>query len=224
MTKEVEDKTKKNLRAEHDEECGQESSCGAVTADVEVVRVEVDGEGNDDEDSPVGISWKDSKEVFKQDEKKRKEAVDFVRSKRKEKRRKKNEMFVSQKRCRTNELLTKLPDDIVHAVAKKLKVDTNNQRTEKEFVGEVKEKQKSPTKCKKKGKSRDGPKKHGHYKVLVVEDEVKKPKKVQDSAATFLENHLYGNRLHRTSHSSNLTSRCKSSGKMKPAVKFCNKV
>ena len=177
-------------------------------------------EGTDDDDCPVGISWKESQEVFRQDEKNRKEAVDFLRSKEKEKRRKKNEMFLSQKRSRTSEL-TKLPEDIVLAVAKKPKVDIENKKS----VDKVKEKQKSPTKSKRKEKIHDGLlKKQGHYKILVVEDEVKKPKKIQDTAAAFLENHLYGNRLHRTSPSSNLTSQHKSSGTMKPAVKFSSRV
>ena len=115
----------------------------------------------------------------------------------------------------------KLPEDIVLAVAKKPKVDIENKKS----VDKVKEKQKSPTKSKRKEKIHDGLlKKQGHYKILVVEDEVKKPKKIQDTAAAFLENHLYGNRLHRTSPSSNLTSQHKSSGTMKPAVKFSSRV
>ena len=213
MSKKVKKATTKLLPAEDNEE-------GERTEHA----VDNISEGTDDDDCPVGISWKESQEVFRQDEKNRKEAVDFLRLKEKEKRRKKNEMFLSQKRSRTSEL-TKLPEDIVLAVAKKSKVDIENKKTEKESVDKVKEKQKSPTKSKRKEKIHDGLlKKQGHYKILVVEDEVKKPKKIQDTAAAFLENHLYGNRLHRTSPSSNLTSQHKSSGTMKPAVKFSSRV
>ncbi len=59
---------------------------------------------------------------------------------------------------------------------------------------------------------------------VILEDEVNKSKKVQESAAEFLKNHLYGNRIERTSGSKQLTTQSKSSGIIKPAVKFSNKV
>lgn len=222
MTKRGKTKTLEKITSDESGECVNSSSAGPV---VEDAKHEVDEQYTDD-DSPINISWKDSKEVFKQGEKKRKEAVDFVRSKEKEKRRKKNEMFVSQKRRKTDKRtdeLTKLPQHIVLAVTKKPKVDTNNTRKEKPLVKKRKPEEKLPKKRKRTDKREDRLKKQEHYKVLVVKDEVKKPKKVQDSAVKFLENHLYGNRIYRVSPSSNLTSQCKSFGVMKPALKFKSK-
>ena len=164
-------------------------------------------------DAPEGVSWKDSKAVFQQTEKDRNDAVSFARSADKAKRRKKNEMFVSQKEAKRK--LSKLPEDIVlQAIAKKAK---HEDKTEKEKSKKIKR----GTAC----KSTKSKKKTEEYcNVVVLKKEVNRSKKIQESAAEFLKNHLYGNRLERTSGSKQLTMQSKSSGIIKPAVKFSNKV
>ena len=168
---------------------------------------------SDDSDAPVGVSWKDSKAVFQQDEKKRNDAVNFARSVDKAKRRKKNEMFVSQKEAKRK--LTKLPEDIVQAVAKKPK---------QVEVDKIEKENKKLERRKARKKSNEESKTEEYCHVVILEEEVNKSKKVQESAAEFLKNHLYGNRLQRTSGSKQLTMQSKSSGVIKPAVKFSNKV
>ena len=168
---------------------------------------------SDDSDAPVGVSWKDSKVVFKQKEKNRNDAVKFARSADKAKRRKKNEMFVSQKEIKRK--LVRLPDDIVQAVTKKQKqfetIEFEEDKNKKLKRRKLKKKRE------KKNKETDD-----HFNVVILQDEVIKSKKVHDSAAEFLKTHFYGDRLHRTSGSKQLTMQSKSYGVMKPAVKFCS--
>ena len=168
---------------------------------------------SDVSDAPEGVSWKESKALFQQNEKDRNDAVNFARSADKAKRRKKNEMFVSQKE--TKRKPSKLPEDIVlQAIAKKAK---HLDKMEKENSKKIKRRTAS--------KSKKSKKKTGEYcNIVVVQKEVNKSKKVQESAAEFLKNHLYGNRLKRTSGSKQLTMQSKSCGIIKPAVKFCHKV
>ena len=167
---------------------------------------------SDVSDAPEGVSWKDSKVVFQQSEKDRNDAVSFARSADKAKRRKKNEMFVSQKE--TKRKSSKLPEDIVlQAIAKKAKhVD----KIEKENSKKIKRTASKSKKSKKKTEE--------YCNVVILQKEVNKSKKVRESAAEFLKNHLYGNRLERTSGSKQLTMQSKSSGIIKPAVKFRHKV
>ncbi len=106
-----------------------------------------DNQQSNDNDAPVGVSWKDSKAVFQQSEKNRNDAVNFVRSTDKAKRRKKNEMFVSQKEAKRK--LTKLPEDIIQAVAKKPKQEEVN-KIEEENSKKVKRRKASKNSQKKK--------------------------------------------------------------------------
>jgi hypothetical protein len=165
-------------------------------------------------DAPEGVSWKDSKAVFQQSEKDRNDAVNFARSTERAKRRKKNDMLVSQKKAKRK--LTKLPEDIVQAVVKKAK---HVEMDEIKIDSTKKVERRKATKSK---KSKRKAEEHCH--VVILKEEVNKSKKVQESAAEFLKNHLYGNRLERTSGTNNLTMQSKNSGILKPAVKFSNKV
>ena len=172
---------------------------------------------SDDSDVPVGVSWQDSKSAFEQDEKNRKNAVKFARSLDKAKRRKKNEMFISQKEAKRK--LTKLPEEIVQEVVKKPK------RAEPDEIekGHIRKREKRRTrKVNKKKKESNREEEYCH--VVILDQEVNKCKKIQESAAEFLTNHFYGNRLQRTSASKQLTMQSKSSGAAKPSLKFSNKV
>ena len=169
---------------------------------------------SDDSDIPVNVSWKDSKSVFEQDEKNRNNAVKFARSVDKAKRRKKNEMFISQKEAKRK--LTKLPEDIVQAVVKKAKPVEPGQIEEQDT------KKRQRKKASKKNKKESSKEEYCH--VVILDEEVNQYKKVQESAAEFLTNHFYGNRLQRTSGSKQLTMQSKSCGAVKPSVKFSNKV
>ena len=169
---------------------------------------------SDDSDIPVNVSWKDSKSVFEQDEKNRNNAVKFARSVDKAKRRKKNEMFISQKEAKRK--LTKLPEDIVQAVVKKAKPVEPGQIEEQDT------KKRQRKKASKKNKKESSKEEYCH--VVILDEEVNQYKKVQESAAEFLTNHFYGNRLQRTSGSKQLTMQSKSRGAVKPSVKFSNKV
>lgn len=170
---------------------------------------------SDDSDVPVDVSWKDSKSVFEQDEKNRNNAVKFARSVDKAKRRKKNEMFISQKEAKRK--LTKLPEDIVQAVVKKLKPEPDQIQEE-----DIKKRERKKASKINKNKRERNRKEYSH--VVILDEEVNKYKKVQESAAEFLTNHFYGNRLQRTSGSKQLTMQSKSSGAVKPSFKFSNKV
>ena len=171
---------------------------------------------SDDSDIPVNVSWKDSKSVFEQDEKNRNNAVKFARSVDKAKRRKKNEMFISQKEAKRK--LTKLPEDIVQAVVKKAKPVEPGQIEEEDT------KKRQRKKASKKNKNKKESSKEEYCHVVILDEEVNQYKKVQESAAEFLTNHFYGNRLQRTSGSKQLTMQSKSYGAVKPSVKFSNKV
>ena len=167
-----------------------------------------------EDDAPVGVSWKESKDAFNKQEKQRKESVDYIRSKEREKRRKKNEMYVAQKRIKTSKTvfeLTKLPDDIVQTVA--MNVEKSKDENKPDELGKKAKKKRKKSSQKKANKEK-------YCDVVVVKDEVNKPKKIQDGASKFLENHLYGDRIQRTSTVSNLTLQSKSFGLMKPALKF----
>ena len=206
---------KKSFQVESSDEMSSENVNyeGSDSEDL-VTEDDSDNQQSNDNDAPVGVSWKDSKAVFQQSEKNRNDAVNFVRSTDKAKRRKKNEMFVSQKEAKRK--LTKLPEDIIQAVAKKPK---------QEEVKKIEEENSKKVKRRKANKNSQKKETEEYCHVVVIlEDEVNKSKKVQESAAEFLKNHLYGNRIERTSGSKQLTMQSKSSGIIKPAVKFSNKV
>ncbi|XP_028412762.1 bud site selection protein 21-like [Dendronephthya gigantea] len=172
---------------------------------------------SDDSDAPVGLSWKDSKAVFEQDKRDRNNAINYARSVDKARRRKKNEIFVAQKEAKWK--LTKLPDDIIEAVANKPKqIELDKIEEEREKLKRKKAIKHSNTKRNKKKLAREE-----NCHVVILEDEVIKSKKVQETAAEFLRNHFYGDRLVRTSGPRQLTMESKSSGVVKPAVKFNNK-
>lgn len=178
---------------------------------------EAEGWPSDDSDAPVGLSWKDSKAVFEQGKKDRNNAINFARSVDKARRRKKNEIFVAQKEAKRK--ITKLPDDIVKAVFGK----SNQEDVDESEEGRRKLQRRKANKYSntKKNKKKIGREENCH--VVTLEEEVIKSKKVQETAAEFLRNHFYGNRLVRTSGSRQLTMQTKSTGIIKPAVKFNSK-
>ena len=171
-----------------------------------------------EDDSPEDVSWKVSKENAIQERAREKDAQ--MDNKRKEKliRIGRNDRLREQKERKREREYSRLPMEILQQVVKqqeshKLEVETGTEggdhvtfasSSEEEEDGDANTEENSAV------------------KVVVIPKEIRKPKKIQQSASLFLQGHLFGDRLQRISATSDL-DRSKRNDVYEPASKFCKK-
>jgi len=186
------------------------------------------GANDEDEDIPEDISWKSSKETAIRERTLEKEIVLDAKRKEKQSRIERNERLLEQKERKRAREYSRLPMDVLQQVAKRQKSqknedlvpqsvdqDTGNHMTfDSSSEGEQDDQEEEVPKV-----NEEIP----EIKVLVLPQEVKKPKRIQQSASLFLKEQLFGGRIQRISPSmdSDHTRKYKT---IAPALKFSKKL
>lgn len=182
-------------------------------------KVSVDDEAADD--SPEDVSWKVGKENAIQERAREKEAQIDKKRKEKQVRIERNERLREQKERKREREYSRLPVEVLQQVVKqqesqKLEDETSTDRKGGDHVTfassseEEEEDEDANTE------------ENLAVKVVVIPKEIRKPKKIQQSANSFLQEHLFGDRLQRISAISDL-DRSKKKDIYEPASKFCKK-
>lgn len=180
--------------------------------------VSADDEAADD--SPEDVSWKVGKENAIQERAREKEAQMDKKRKEKQVRIERNERLREQKERKREREYSRLPVEVLQQVAKqqesqKLEDETRTDRKGGDHVtfassSEEEDDEDANTE------------ENLAVKVVVIPKEIRKPKKIQQSANSFLQEHLFGDRLQRISAISDL-DRSKKKDVYEPASKFCKK-
>ena len=180
--------------------------------------VSADDEAADD--SPEDVSWKVGKENAIQERAREKEAQMDKKRKEKQVRIERNERLREQKERKREREYSRLPVEVLQQVAKqqesqKLEDETRTDRKGGDHVtfassSEEEDDEDANTE------------ENLAVKVVVISKEIRKPKKIQQSANSFLQEHLFGDRLQRISAISDL-DRSKKRDVYEPASKFCKK-
>ncbi|KAL9963527.1 hypothetical protein ACROYT_G027042 [Oculina patagonica] len=182
---------------------------------------EVDDDGDD---APEDVSWKSSKESAIRERTLEKEIALDAKRKEKQTRIERNERLREQKERKRAREYSRLPMEVLQEVAKRQKsqnnedvlsqsVDTGNHVT---FDSSSEDDQ---------DEKEEGPEVNDEtpeIKVLVLPREVKKPKKIQQSASLFLREQLFGDRIQRISPSKD-SDRTRKYKTIAPALKFSKK-
>lgn len=179
---------------------------------------------DEDDDIPEDISWKSSKEIAIRERTLEKEIILDAKRKEKQSRIERNERLLEQKERKRAREYSRLPMDVLQQVAKRQKkneelvsqsADTGNHVT---FDSSSEDEQDD--------QEEEGPEVNEEIpeiKVLVLPREVKKPRRIQQSASLFLREQLFGDRIQRISPSKN--SDCTRKYKtIAPALKFSKKL
>ena len=177
------------------------------------------------EDVPEDVSWKSSKETAIRERTLEKEIILDAKRKEKQSRIERNKRLLEQKERKRAREYSRLPMDVLQQVAKRQKSqksedlvpqsvdnDTGNHMT---FDSSNEDDQEE-----------EGPEVNEEIpeiKVLVLPREVKKPKRIQQSASLFLREQLYGDRIRRISPSKD-SDRTRKYKTMAPALKFSKKL
>ena len=172
------------------------------------------------DDSPKDVSWKVGKETAIQERAREKEAQMDKKRKEKQVRIERNERLREQKERKREREYSRLPVEVLQQVAKqqesqKLEDETRTDRKGGDHVtfassSEEEDDEDANTE------------ENLAVKVVVIPKEIRKPKKIQQSANSFLQEHLFGDRLQRISAISDL-DRSKKKDVYEPASKFCKK-
>ncbi|XP_067040973.1 transcriptional regulator ATRX homolog [Acropora muricata] len=172
------------------------------------------------DDSPEDVSWKVGKETAIQERAREKEAQMDKKRKEKQVRIERNERLREQKERKREREYSRLPVEVLQQVAKqqesqKLEDETRTDRKGGDHVtfassSEEEDDEDANTE------------ENLAVKVVVIPKEIRKPKKIQQSANSFLQEHLFGDRLQRISAISDL-DRSKKKDVYEPASKFCKK-
>lgn len=180
--------------------------------------VSADDEAADD--SPEDVSWKVGKENAIQERAREKEAQMDKKRKEKQVRIERNERLREQKERKREREYSRLPVEVLQQVAKqqesqKLEDETRTDRKGGDHV--------TFTSSSEEEDDEDANTEENlAVKVVVIPKEIRKPKKIQQSANSFLQEHLFGDRLQRISAISDL-DRSKKKDVYEPASKFCKK-
>lgn len=179
---------------------------------------------DEDDDIPEDVSWESSKEIAIRERTLEKEIILDAKRKEKQSRIERNERLLEQKERKRAREYSRLPMDVLQQVAKRQKkneelvsqsADTGNHVT---FDSSSEDEQDD--------EEEEGPEVNEEIpeiKVLVLPREVKKPRRIQQSASLFLREQLFGDRIQRISPSKN--SDCTRKYKtIAPALKFSKKL
>jgi len=177
---------------------------------------------DEDEDVPEDILWKSSKETAIRELKLEKKIILDVKRKEKQSRIERNERLLEQKERKRAREYSRLPIDVLQQVAKRQKSlvpqsvdhDTGNHMTFDSSSEDEHDDQEGARGLPEVNEEIPG------IKVLVLPREVRKPKRIQQSASLFLREQLFGDRIQRISPSDGT----RSSKTIAPARKFSKKL
>lgn len=179
---------------------------------------------DEDDDIPEDVSWKSSKEIAIRERTLEKEIILDAKRKEKQSRIERNERLLEQKERKRAREYSRLPMDVLQQVAKRQKkneelvsqsADTGNHVT---FDSSSEDEQDD--------QEEEGPEVNEEIpeiKVLVLPREVKKSRRIQQSASLFLREQLFGDRIQRISPSRN-SDRIRKYKTIAPALKFSKKL
>ena len=180
-----------------------------------------DVEEDEDDDVPEDVSWKASKESVIRERIREKEVRLDIKRKEKQMRIERNERLQEQKERKRAREYSRLPVEVLQQIAKQQESQademvvtptvtgdhlTFDSSSEDEQEDETEDIEETPP-----------------IKVLVLPRETKKPKKIQESASLFLQQHLFGDRIQRISATNDSDWKQKQKSKFRPATKFSKK-
>ena len=181
--------------------------------------------GGEEVDAPEAVSWSASKDAVLRDIEKEKESIKSTKEREKQFRIQREERSRKLKAAKKAKELSRLPEEVLQKVAGQLKEDNvgfdaggpDRDREHLTFDSDA-EDNLEPTG----GSVSTSNFSHDGISVVVLPKETRKPKKIEASAAAFLQQQLYGDRIPRLSTMKALSLKRKSCSR-KPAVKFAKK-
>lgn len=185
---------------------------------------------DEDDDIPEDVSWKSSKETAIRERTLEKEIILDAKRKEKQSRIERNERLLEQKERKRAREYARLPMDILQQVNKRQKSQKNEDLVPQSLVNDHNTGNHmtfdSSSEDEQDDEEEEVPEVNEEIpeiKVLVLPREVKKPKRVQESASLFLREQLFGDRIQRIppSKDSDRTRKYKTIG---PALKFSKKL
>ena len=176
-------------------------------------------EEDEDDDVPEDVSWKASKESVIQERTREKEVRLDIKRKEKQMRIERNERLQEQKERKRAREYSRLPVEVLQQVAKQQESQADEMVVTQTgdhvtFDSSSEDEQEDET---------DDIEETPPIKVLVLPRETKKPKKIQESASLFLQQHLFGDRIQRISATNDSDWKRKQKSKFRPATKFSKK-
>lgn len=181
---------------------------------------------DEDDDIPEDISWKSSKEIAIRERTLEKETILDAKRKEKQSRIERNERLLEQKERKRAREYSRLPMDVLQQVAKRQKSQKNEELVSQSADTGNHVTFDSSSEDEQDDQEEEGPEVNEEIpeiKVLVLPREVKKPRRIQQSASLFLREQLFGDRIQRISPSKN--SDCTRKYKtIAPALKFSKKL
>lgn len=181
---------------------------------------------DEDVDIPEDISWKSSKEIAIRERTLEKETILDAKRKEKQSRIERNERLLEQKERKRAREYSRLPMDVLQQVAKRQKSQKNEELVSQSADTGNHVTFDSSSEDEQDDEEEEGPEVNEEIpeiKVLVLPREVKKPRRIQQSASLFLREQLFGDRIQRISPSKN--SDCTRKYKtIAPALKFSKKL
>ena len=185
------------------------------------------GANDEDEDIPEDISWKSSKETAIRERTLEKEVILDAKRKEKQSRIERNERLLEQKERKRAREYSRLPMDVLQQVAKRQKSQKNEDlvpqsvdHTGNHMTFDSSSEDEQDDQEEEIPEVNEG---IPEIKVLVLPREVKKPKKIQQSARLFLREQLFGDRIQRISPSMD-SDRTRKYKTIAPALKFSKKL
>lgn len=181
---------------------------------------------DEDDDIPEDVSWESSKEIAIRERTLEKETILDAKRKEKQSRIERNERLLEQKERKRAREYSRLPMDVLQQVAKRQKSQKNEELVSQSADTGNHVTFDSSSEDEQDDEEEEGPEVNEEIpeiKVLVLPREVKKPRRIQQSASLFLREQLFGDRIQRISPSKN--SDCTRKYKtIAPALKFSKKL
>lgn len=181
---------------------------------------------DEDDDIPEDVSWESSKEIAIRERTLEKETILDAKRKEKQSRIERNERLLEQKERKRAREYSRLPMDVLQQVAKRQKSQKNEELVSQSADTGNHVTFDSSSEDEQDDQEEERPEVNeeiSEIKVLVLPREVKKPRRIQQSASLFLREQLFGDRIQRISPSKN--SDCTRKYKtIAPALKFSKKL
>ena len=174
-------------------------------------------EEHKDDDVPEDVSWEASKESVIRARTREKEVRLDIKQKEKQMRKERNKRLQDQKERKRAREYSRLPMEVLQQVAKQQESQAAEMVVTQTVSGDHMTFDSS---------SEDGTEDFEEsppIKVLVLPRETKKPKKIQEPASLFLQQHLFGDRIQRISAANDSDWKRKQKSKFRPANKFSKK-
>lgn len=181
---------------------------------------------DEDDDIPEDVSWESSKEIAIRERTLEKETILDAKRKEKQSRIERNERLLEQKERKRAREYSRLPMDVLQQVAKRQKSQKNEELVSQSADTGNHVTFDSSSEDEQDDQEEEGPEVNeeiSEIKVLVLPREVKKPRRIQQSASLFLREQLFGDRIQRISPSKN-SDRTRKYKTIAPALKFSKKL